>query len=134
VVNPHPGRGQTGSLKAGLLAGPIASDAFLLHTVDHPLVRPEDVAALLAAYAARRPGVDIVVPSVDGRRGHPALYAAGLAAEFGALGDDEPAHRVLRADPARVLHVPLDDPWLVRDIDGPQDLADARARLRGGPA
>jgi hypothetical protein len=33
-----------------------------------------------------------------------------------------------------VLHVPLDDRWLVRDIDTPQDLADARARLRGGPA
>ena len=47
---------------------------------------------------------------------------------------EPPAHRVLRKDAGRVLHVPRDDPWLVRDIDTPQDLQDARAHLRGEPA
>ncbi|MHC5212086.1 MAG: nucleotidyltransferase family protein [Planctomycetota bacterium] len=134
VVNPQPHRGQTTSLKAGLSAGPITGDGFLLQTVDHPLVRPEDVRTLLSAFASRAPDIAVVVPSVEGRRGHPGLYAAALAGEFLALDDDEPAHRVLRSRPARVLHVPMDDPWLVRDIDTPQDLADARAHLRGGPA
>jgi len=130
LVNEHPERGQTSSLRVGLADGPGRGEAFLLHTVDHPLARAADVAALLAAFAARPAGVSIVVPSVGSRRGHPAVFAAGLAEEFLALGDDQPAHIVVRRDPARILHLKLDDPWLVRDIDTPEDLAAARAALR----
>jgi len=128
VVNDDPDRGQTSSLILGLAAGP-ATDVFL-HTVDHPLVRRADVERLSVAIQQRPPGAQIVVPSVDGRRGHPCFYAAPLVAEFLALADDEPAHRVLRADPTRISHVVLDDPWLVRDIDTPDELDAARRALR----
>jgi CTP:molybdopterin cytidylyltransferase MocA len=102
--------------------------------VDHPLATAGDVAALLDAFARRPPGKLIVLPSVAGRRGHPALFAAELLPEFLALGDDEPAHGIARRDPARVLLVPRENAWLVRDIDTPEDLAAARAALeaRGG--
>jgi CTP:molybdopterin cytidylyltransferase MocA len=130
LVNAHPERGQTSSLRVGLADGPGSGEGFLLHTVDHPLARAEDVAALLSAFEARPPGAAIVVPSVDGRRGHPAVFESGLAGEFLALGDDEPAHVVVRRDPARILHVEMEAPWLVRDIDTPEDLAAARAALR----
>ena len=43
-----------------------------------------------------------------------------------------PGHRVPRRDPARVLEVPRDNPWLVRDLDTPADLAEARAWLATG--
>ncbi len=134
VVNPAPERGQTSSLRCAL-AG--VDEDFLVHTVDHPLVRAEDVATLLAAFAGRAPGTLLTAPSVGGRRGHPCVHAAPLAAEFRALADDEPAHRVVRADPGRVAHVVLEDPWLVRDVDTPEDVADARAeaaRRDAGPA
>ena len=131
VVNPHPETGQTGSLKLALARGAGRGELFLLHTVDHPLVAEADVRALLDAAARRPAGRRIVLPVVGGRRGHPALFEAGLAAEFLALGDDEPAHRVPRRDPARVLEVPLANPWLVRDLDTPADLAEARAWLEG---
>jgi CTP:molybdopterin cytidylyltransferase MocA len=131
LVNEDRDRGQTSSLRVGLADGPGAGEAFLLHTVDHPLARAEDVAALLAAFATRPPGVSIVAPSVDGRRGHPTAFAADLADEFLALADDEPAHTVVRRDSGRVLHVEMDDPWLVRDIDTPEDLAAARAAVTG---
>jgi len=133
LVNSHPERGQTGSLKLALARGAGRGPCFVLHTADHPLVRAADVRALLVAFAARGPGQRIVVPVVGGRRGHPALFETALAAEFLALGDDEPAHLVARRDPARVLEVPCDNPWLVRDLDTPEDLAAARAELlRGG--
>lgn len=130
LVNEHAERGQTSSLRVALADGPGAGDAFLLHTVDHPLVRAEDIAALLDAFASRPHGRRIVVPSVDGRRGHPALFERDLADEFLALTDDEPAHQVVRRDPERILHVERDDTWLVRDIDTPEDLAAARTALR----
>jgi len=131
VLNPQPDAGQTGSLKLALARGPGRGAAFLLHTVDHPLLEPEDVRALLAAFERRTAGQAIVVPVVGGRRGHPAVFAAELAAELLALGDDEPAHRVVRRDPARVLELPLPNPWLARDLDTPEDLAAAREWLAG---
>lgn len=133
LVNDDPSRGQTSSLQLALAAGlPPDSDGFLLHTVDHPLVRPESVAALLHAHRRRPAHVAIVAPSVGGRRGHPTVYAAALVPEFLALAEGEPAHRVLRRDGRRVQHVVLDDPWLVDDLDTPDDLARARAELASG--
>lgn len=128
--NPDADRGQTSSLRRALAPGLGAATAFCVHTVDRPLVRAGDVAALVAAFGSRPAGTAIVVPSVDGRRGHPSLFEAALADEFLGLADDDPAHRVLRADPGRVHHVLRSDPWLVRDIDTPGDLAAAEAELR----
>ena len=128
-MQPEPERGQTSSLKIALASGLGAAEGFALHTVDHPLARADDVARLVEAFTGRGPGASIVAPSVDGRRGHPTLFAAPLATEFLALGDDDPAHRVVRADPSRVVHVVLENPWLVRDIDTPDDHAAAERAL-----
>jgi nicotine blue oxidoreductase len=128
VQNPRPASGQTGSLKLALAALPRGAD-FLLHTVDHPLVRADDVRALREALAQAAPPVRVVLPAVGGRRGHPAACRAELAAEFLALGDDEPAHAVMRRDPSRVRLLPRANEWLVRDLDTPEDLAAARAAL-----
>lgn len=126
VVNPTPELGQTSSLKCALDG---VREDFLLHTVDHPLVSSADIRRLMEAWKARRPGTAIVVPSVDGRRGHPALHAAALAPEFLALADEAPAHTVIRSDAGRVEHVLLEDPWIVRDIDEPTDLQAAAEEL-----
>lgn len=127
LLNPRPEAGQTGSLKLALAAA--AGADLLLHTVDHPLAGADDVRAVREALAGAGPGQSIVLPLVGGRRGHPAAFRAALAAEFLALGDDEPAHLVMRRDPARVLLLPRANPWLVRDLDTPEDLRDARAAL-----
>lgn len=120
VLNRDPARGQTSSLKAGLASGPAPDQPWLLHTVDHPLLLAEDVAALLAAFA---PPHAIAVPVVGGRRGHPVLFLPQLATEFLALGDEQPAHSVVRRDPSRVLGIERSNPWLVADLDTPADLA-----------
>jgi molybdenum cofactor cytidylyltransferase len=129
VLNPDPDRGQTSSVRLGLGADAGPPHGCLLHTVDHPLVRARDVRALLQAWEARAAGVEVVVPSVDGRRGHPVLLGAGPVAELLALRDEQPAHAVVRRDLDRIEHVVLDAPWTVRDIDRPDDLEAARAEL-----
>jgi len=130
VHTPDVDLGQTASLKAGLAVAPVPEPGFLLHPVDLPLLDKESVQDLLGAFELRPRGIAIVLPSVNGRRGHPALFAASLAEEFLALENDAPAHRVVRRNPARVHHVELDRPWLVRDLDRPEDVEAARAELR----
>lgn len=126
VVNPRWERGQTSSLLAGFAELPPDAAGFLLFPVDCPLVRPETVARILAAPSAAA----IAVPRYGGRRGHPALFRRATFAEFHALGDDEPAHAVLRRDPARVTDVEVDDPGVALPLDTPADYERALETFR----
>src|SRR6185436_13102827 len=104
VVNHAPERGQSSS--ARLAAQSVADGGSLaLWPVDHARVQEATFERLLAAFRARAPGIELVVPSCDGRRGHPLFLGPLARRELAALADDEPAHVVVRKDPGRVLHV-----------------------------
>ncbi len=128
VHNPRYESGQTGSLKAGLRALPPGAAAFLLHPVDFVGAGRDDLDALIDVYANHpAPAGLIVAPTHAGRRGHPVLFDSRCVRDFLALADDEPAHRVIRARGDRVVHVPRENPWIVRDLDTPDDHRDAVA-------
>ncbi len=131
AINPEPTRGQTTSIRIGVQNLPSGVDAFLLCPVDMPLFEAADVGALRDAFRARPASASIVVPSVAGRRGHPALFSIRLAGEFRALKDDEPGHLVVRKDAGRVLHVVSENEALAFDLDTPTDLARAKAGFLG---
>lgn len=118
VVNERWEQGQLSSLVAGLRALPVAAlDAVIMALVDHPLLDPSVVDALIAAFAATaRP---IVLPVHDGRRGHPVLFAASLIPELLAAPLAEGARAVVRAHAAEVLEVPAPAPGVLADIDTP---------------
>ncbi len=131
VINPHPETGQTGSLQAGLRKK-IDADGFAIHTVDRPLVTSRDVSTLLQSFRALDPAELGVIPSTGGRAGHPAFLRAGLADEIVRLSPDVPAHSVFRKHRAQLRYLDMNNPWLVRDINTPEDLADAEKSLAGG--
>ena len=110
-------RGRSTSVKAALPHLPSGARGILLFPVDHPLVGPEVVRALLAA-----PAAEVAVPVHGGRRGHPVLLAASLLPEVAALGDDEPLRGVVRREGRRVVEVPVAGDSVLRNIDRPEDL------------
>ncbi len=119
VENPAPERGMASSVSAGFseaLARWSFSSA-LLWPVDTPLCTIETVRTLLAA----DPEV-VIVPTFDGRGGHPARIPRALWAELAACtGEPEGARTVLaRADKRRLV---VTDPGVVRDFDTPEDLS-----------
>lgn len=122
VVNPAPDRGQSSSVQCGAASLPPGA-SLLLWPVDHARVEAATLATLLAAFRARGRGIELVVPSHGGRRGHPLLAGPAAVDELRALRDGEPAHAVVRRDPARVVHVEVGDRMVVEDFDTPQDLA-----------
>jgi molybdenum cofactor cytidylyltransferase len=122
VVNPAPDRGQSSSVQCGAASLPPGA-SLLLWPVDHARVEAATLATLLAAFRARDRAIELVVPSWGGRRGHPLLAGPAAVDELRALRDGEPAHQVLRRDPARVHHVEVADRFVVADFDTPQDLA-----------
>jgi CTP:molybdopterin cytidylyltransferase MocA len=92
----------------------------LLWPVDHPLVRSDTVIAMIAAYRAS--GTPVVVPTFEGARGHPALFAARVIPEFYAADAGRGARVVVHAHDDRV-ELAVDDRGVVLDIDTPEDYA-----------
>ena len=113
--------GRTSSIQAGLRALSPDAAAVVLALVDMPYVAPTTVAALLAVHLTAPGDVEAIVPTNDGRRGHPIVLRRILFARIAALGPDEPLSGVVRG--SRTLEVGVADPAVLVDLDLPGDLA-----------
>lgn len=131
VRNPAPDLGQSSSLQIGLAELPEGASVCLF-PVDHAAVQRSTLELLAAAFRAREPGQDIVVPSHGGRRGHPVFFAPAVVAELRRLPAGSPAREVVRRDPRRILHVEVDDAAVCEDLDTPEDLRRAGGEVPEG--
>lgn len=112
--------GMLGSVLRGVAeAEALGAEALLLHPVDHPLVEPETVDAVLSAL---EDGAIVAVPSHEGRRGHPAGFARAAWAALRTAPREQGARAVLRERPEWVVHVP-GGPGCVAGFNTPADLA-----------
>ena len=100
VVNPDPSRGMLTSVQCGLRSFTERLDAALVWPVDHPLVKPETIASMIAAFEAG--DAPVVVPTHGGRRGHPVLFAARVFPELLAADPSRGAREVVHAHDDRV--------------------------------
>jgi CTP:molybdopterin cytidylyltransferase MocA len=127
VENPTPQSGPLMSLKIGLHAvvnHPV--DAVAVWHVDRPHVTVATLQALVARF--REGNAAIVVPGYHGRRGHPVIFGRAVFEELLAAPDAEGARSVVRADPARVALVPVNDAAVVEDVDTPAEYQDLLRR------
>lgn len=119
VVNEDASSEQVDSLRLGLDAVGPAVGAVVVLPVDHPLVRPETVAAMVRAHG--RSGAPIVRPVHDGVAGHPVLIGRAL---FPALLEGslpQGARTLVEGNPDLRLDLDVDDPGVLADIDTPED-------------
>jgi len=93
--------------------------------VDHPLVRPETVTALLMAFAES--DAPLILPVHSGERGHPALFRRDLFPELLDPNLEGGARTVVHGhlDAARL--VPVEDAGVITGIDTPESYARAFA-------
>ena len=94
-------------------------DALLLVPVDCPAFAAATVAALVAAWRAC--AAPVLVPTWQGRRGHPTLFARGTWPALLAAPAGEGARAVVRAHAGSLREVAVDDPFVVRDVDTPAE-------------
>jgi len=95
--------------------------AVVVALADQPLVGPEAVARLIAAY---RDGATVAVAAYDGQARNPVLLAREHWAEVIATAvGDQGARTFLRAHPDLVTLVECGDTGRPDDIDTPADLA-----------
>lgn len=125
VVNPDFAEGLSTSLRAGIAALPAGVDGALVCLGDMPNVKPEHVDRLIAAFNPTE-GRAICVPTKDGKRGNPVLWAARFFAEMKTVAGDVGAKHLIGEFADLVREVPIDDPGVLLDIDTPQALAALR--------
>lgn len=98
---------------------PTAGDVWLLAPADMPALTTPAIDAVLAAHRVEQPS--IIVPTHQGRRGHPVLFPWPLAEEVARLGDHEGINALVARQVVRELELPA--PEILTDIDRPEDFA-----------
>jgi molybdenum cofactor cytidylyltransferase len=100
---------------------PQAEDAWLLAPADHPVLNPSIVARLIEEWRACSNG--IVVPTYEGRRGHPTLFGWPFAQRALSLPAGEGLNRLLQDAPEQVRAMAVESPEILQDLDTPADYA-----------
>jgi len=122
--------GMGASLRAGLTAlrgGACTAGAAVVALVDQPLVGAGAVERLIAAW---RDGAPAAVASYGGAPRNPVLLDRALWHRIAEdASGDVGARPFLRAHPELVLDVPADETGAPDDVDTPEDLATALARV-----
>ncbi len=121
VINPHPERGMLSSLQCGLRELPADAAAAIFCPVDYPLVRAATVEALAGAFRAQ-PETRAVVPTCEGRHGHPVLVSRQVIDELLGLRPTASPREAIRRFRNSTVYVETGDPGVLRDVDTPADL------------
>lgn len=119
VFNPDYASGQSTSLIAGLNALPDDTAAMFI-LADQPGLNDALLRRLIEAY--RQSGAPILQPrTLQGRAGHPVLFAPALFAELRALSGDVGGRPVLQAHKNEVQYLLTEDDGIWQDLDTPEE-------------
>jgi molybdenum cofactor cytidylyltransferase len=99
---------------------PAPADRWLLLPADHPTLDAALVRRLLDVRAAAADR-SIILPTWEGRRGHPAVLDWGHVAGIRALPQGQGLNCYLRAREAEVREVPAASAEVLCDLDTPED-------------
>ena len=132
VVNQDWQRGQLSSLQVGMRSLPKdGTDGLLMCPVDHPLISPQLVDKLIKTFRAQ--GKLIVMPTWQGHRGHPVIFAASLYQELLNAPAEVGARAVVWAHQADIFELPTTEQGVIQNLDDPETLKSAMGAGAGTP-
>ncbi|MEZ5935457.1 MAG: molybdopterin-binding/glycosyltransferase family 2 protein [Alphaproteobacteria bacterium] len=114
--NPGYAEGLSTSLAAGLEALPPDVGGVIVGLGDMPRLREADIDRLIAAFNPAE-GRAICVPTVNGKRGNPVLFAAEFLPEMRDVEGDVGARHLIGAHNDRVCEVEMADDAALIDVD-----------------
>jgi molybdenum cofactor cytidylyltransferase len=126
VHNPDFAQGLSTSLHRGLAALPAGTDGVAVCLGDMPRVEAAAIDRLIAAFDPIE-GRAICVPTWDGKRGNPVLFASRFLAEMQEIAGDVGARYLIGEYPELVAEVAMDETaaghGVLLDVDTPEALA-----------
>jgi len=128
VHNPDFADGLSTSLKAGIKAVPPDADGAIVTLGDMPQVSAKLIDRLIAAFDPER-GALVVIPTIDGKRGNPVLWARRFFSDLLAVEGDVGARHLISGYAEAVTEVPVEDAAALTDVDTPEALIAVRAAM-----
>ena len=119
AVNPRYKEGMASSLRVGLDALDPRAEGILVALADQPFIPPEVIDRLIEAFQGTSKG--IVVPTFQGRRGHPVIFHRRYMEGLRSLSGDQGGRELLHRNSEDLLGVEVDCPGVITDIDTLED-------------
>jgi CTP:molybdopterin cytidylyltransferase MocA len=113
ALNPDPDSAMTASITAAL-PKISSTGALLIALADHPAVPPNVVSTLISEWQS---GASLVIPTWQNRGGHPVLIDLRYRSELQNLDPARGLRALFDAHPNELKRVPVDSPFVARDMD-----------------
>ena len=119
VTNPHPGGGMSTSIRKGLRAICPGSDGILIALGDQPFLKTRTINALIRVFDREKER--IIVPSFQGKTGHPVIFHKAYKKELMNLKGDVGGRSIIERHREEVRVVRVRSIGVVKDVDTWQD-------------
>ena len=97
-------------------------DGAFIFLADMPHISTHTLDLLKSAFIEHQSDHPIIVPDHGGSWGHPVGFHAAFFADIAALEGDQGARPVINNHEPSVIHIAVNDPGVLRDVDTPEDL------------
>lgn|ERR1700752_794703 len=114
ALNPDPDSEMSASITAALPEVPTTAKSLLIALADHPAVPPTVVSMLISEWEN---GASLVIPTWQNRGGHPVLIDLRYRTELQNLDPVRGLRALFERHPEDVKRVPVESPFVARDMD-----------------
>ena len=97
-------------------------DGAFIFLADMPHIRSHTADLLKSAFIQHQGDHPIIVPGYNGQWGHPVGFHATFFDDMAALEGDQGAKPVINNHEPSVIHIAVNDPGVLKDVDTPADL------------
>ena len=119
VYNSNYAKGLSSSLKAGVETLPDDCDGAVVALGDMPGVKAADIDGLIEEFDPAR-CQSIVVPTHNGKRGNPVVWARRYFKEISAVSGDVGARHLIGSNSDQLHEVPTENSGVLIDLDTPE--------------
>jgi molybdenum cofactor cytidylyltransferase len=130
ALNPDPDSEMSVSIVCGIRELPIETKATLIALTDQPAVPPEITETIVQQWSS---GAKLVIPEFEGRGGHPVLVDLTFREELLNLDSNLGLKSFFDAHRGEVRRVPVNSPYIARDMDTWDDYRALHQEIFGTP-
>jgi molybdenum cofactor cytidylyltransferase len=117
VTNEKYKDGMLSSIQKGIEATDEKTEAYMIALVDQPFISPFLIEALLEKYENN----GIIIPSYNGKRGHPIIIPAKYRDEIFGLDTNIGLRQLIQNHEDEIIYVDVAFDDVIRDMDFPED-------------
>jgi molybdenum cofactor cytidylyltransferase len=132
IINPDYPQGMITSIRYGLAAIGKGAEAFFIVLGDQPGISPQIYNQLIREFRRIYPSKRILLPTCQGKKGHPALFSIDFREEGSAIKGDVGFRQIILDHPQDILQIELGTDAVLNDVDTPEDYQNLLKRKSTG--